>query len=147
MCLHYSFENLTLKLQNKVLFSVEDQVKFYCTGSRNHGCQGCFCRRPYFRSYRQSCGNCGKLFLDILDALWYVRQEVYRKHALNELKNYDWVDLFLVEYAIEEKLNRKIQEMDILPTLNRSALLKLHVDAAEQAKEEVLLAESTWVKV
>ena len=114
---------------------IEDQEATYCDGSRNHGCGGCFCRRPEFYSYRQPCGRCGRMFFDLLDTLWDIRREVYKTYAF---KHMSWRDLFLIEIAIEEKLPAAISKKTPANPTSRSQVWALHAAVAKAVTAHVI---------
>lgn len=137
MCLHKSFENVTLKSRD-TWYNAQDLLsnkQLYCNGSRNHGCEGCFCRHPELMTYRGTCAKCEKMMYDLLDLLWDARQEIYRTYAFKEM---GWFEMFQMELEVEERLYREISDMRLPWTMPRSDLLKIHEDTAKKIVSQVI---------
>jgi hypothetical protein len=150
MCLHKSFENVTLKTGD---WGGNPPELSYCDGSRNHGCDGCFCRHPdYHPAQNGRCKRCGKFLFDLLDLLWEIRQQVY---TTKKFKYLDWNDLFNMEIAIEERLINTMcwlynksrdslwkwaQDLGITvsPTMARSEMLQIFKLKAEEITADVI---------
>jgi hypothetical protein len=143
MCLHKSFENVTLKVGD---WGQSKNIKLnYCDGSRNHGCDGCFCRHPnYHPSNNGQCEQCGKYLFELLDLLWESRQQVYREKKFTYV---DWDDLFNMEIAIEERLRLKMVRLynysaiNLSRTMGRSDLLRIFKIHAEAAATDIIREE------
>lgn len=118
MCLHRSFENLTLKVRYP--WGKGEDLDIFCDGSRLHGCRGCFCRRPIISSYRTECQKCGALLFDLLDQLWEIRREIYLTPFLKELT---WYQLFEIEWKIEEQVYDEIRARRLPEDMLRSKLV------------------------
>lgn len=137
MCFHKSFENVTLKSRD-IWYNdpdLEYTKQTYCDGSRNHGCQGCFCRHPELMTYRGTCGKCGKMMYELLDLLWDIRRQIYKEYVFREL---GWIELVRMEWEAEERLYNEIFAMKLPLTMPRSDLLRIHGDTAKKIVAKVI---------
>jgi hypothetical protein len=131
-CLHKSFESLTLKVLSPFY---GEEVTTYCDGSRVHGCQGCFCREMNYDDYRLPCKNCGKMFLELFDILWTIRQKVY---SYEFAKSHAWEGFFQMEYEVEEIVSLYFMSSFGPESKKRSIVLGFYKQLAEEAKEFVM---------
>jgi hypothetical protein len=141
MCFHRCFENMTLKARYPWYNSPPTRdYETYCTGSRNHGCHGCFCRRPDINPHSlDRCYKCGKCFYELLDALWEVRREVYRQYAFKE---HSWEELFSMEYTIEQRLLEDDAVAEVKsPNIGRFKIIQVYTTAAKRITDAVIEEE------
>jgi len=134
MCLHKCFENMTLKTADPWYnFEMGNEPSVvYCNGSRNHGCHGCHCRFPDYNPSRGHCIKCGKMFFELLDLLWTIRQQVYRCF----FKDLGCLPLFDMEYEIEWRIHESVTR-DLLGC-SRSELLDIYRDVATAITQNVI---------
>ena len=71
--------------------------------------------------------------LGLLDALHFVRQEVYRTYIFKELS---WAELLSIEHEIEDRLIARMLYVT-LPT-KRSLIIRAYIDVATRITEEVI---------
>jgi hypothetical protein len=129
-------EILSLKVRTPWYKESEYNKKLgYCDGSRNHGCGGCFCRNPQYAPYRCVCTQCGKYMYELLDAIWEIRQDVYRQYAFKEMS---YEQLFFLEFQIEEELATLCSGAD---WMSRSEILKKYTGFARKITDRVIKRE------
>jgi hypothetical protein len=148
MCLHHSFENITLLTQTR---GVKENTLNYCDGSRNHGCKGCFCRHPNFHPANNGkCKRCGKYLLDLFDLLWRIRKRVYTSMKFEYL---DWRQIFEMEIDIEERLNVRMcilyndARINLSKRMGRSEVLRIFTINAEEVTDAVIKAKEEEIDI
>ena len=145
MCLHQCFEILTLKvrdIENNGYNRDEEDKQIYCDGSRDHGCNGCFCQQPDCSlPSTYTCLKCGKMMYDLLDALWKIRQEVYNRNMFKEKTGQQ---LFLIEYEIEDEFVEQCFTL-CLTELERSDIIKKYTNIATEIRDRIIGKEEDAV--
>ena len=140
MCNHKCAEVFSLRVLDP--FQACRPQQSYCDGSRARGCQGCQCRYPLFPDIDHPCTRCGKYFLALFDALWEVRQRVYKQSNFDSLQ---WSDLLLLELEIEQKLWGEVFDQssaDPYPYgVGRTETIKYFVDIMSTIADEIIQRE------
>jgi len=142
-CLHRSFENITLK-ENDRFYAVDDPrfdsaYKYlFCDGSRAHGCKGCFCRKLNYHDYRNPCDTCGRMFLELFDTLWTVRQGVYTYEII---KGYPFIAPIMLEYEVEEIISEYFHRSSGPKSKQRLTVLSFYKQLASKAVDFVMKRE------
>lgn len=111
----------------KIAHSPDEEL--LCTGSRNHGCKGCFCRTVHFTSHHDPCQKCGKYLFDLLDDLWYIQSCVYtfvRKNYCDSDNGWkcDYTELYRFQRVLDYCLNLKMKK-NVVTLMKRSELVRL----------------------
>lgn len=76
--------------------------------------------------------------MDILDLIWEIRRGVYGVFSFKDLP---WREIFMMEYEIEQKLFKNIEEKDMVHTnFLRSDLVEVHRAAATAITKTVIKA-------
>lgn len=140
MCLHYSFEKFVVKSPNykqprschTLCYNLKD---LYCDGSRNHGCNGCFCRYVNLKSHHEPCLKCGKMLYDLCDRLWNIRRKAIA--SLTSDFDYNFREIFFTFYKIDEALKVNLNS---LGNIKRSDLIRLYESVVRRITKKYLEA-------
>lgn len=92
-----------------------------CSGSRNHGCQGCFCRKLSTTKSMGKCDQCGKFVYDLMDQLWNIRQ-------FSGIFKDIYFRPYMIQLVIASAVHLSMRNINF-GVLSRSKLMELYTEA------------------
>lgn len=123
-CVHLCFQTDYVR-GTKELFSAHLRAGGkLCSGSRNHGCQGCFCRKLSTNFQRPNivgaCNYCGKFMFDLLDWTWQIRQgaEIFSNRCFSSSS---------IDCSIDAQVHANVELLK-LGVMKRSKLIAIYLE-------------------
>lgn len=120
-CLHACFQSTFFRDRKEEVQTHLAKGFELCSGSRNQGCGGCFCRRMSSTENLGRCDRCGKFIYELLDLTYGLRT-----HVTLPNKN----ESSLLDYAIEVAVHETMSRLNLGVT-NRSQLLERYGEATK----------------
>lgn len=137
LCVHACFASFSFRDKKEDLLIHRGKGLALCNGSRNHGCQGCFCRTLSTSKEPGKCDRCGRFIYKLLDRMWNIRTS---SDFFAQCKNDGSFDQRCVEYTIEQTVHENMRHLK-LGVLRRSKLIALYTQATHRvvslAKEDL----------
>ncbi len=111
----------------------------YCDGSRNHGCEGCFCRKLSTTKEHGICDICGKKIYHLLDAMWRLRKKMLFPKVRSVPLYFSTSDLIYMEYTVDMAVHENVKKFNV-GMLKRTELFEVYLQATEVVTAEIIRA-------